>query len=103
MVRINWTFQAKDDLKDIAEYIAKDSVRYARLQVVRIRQRTSILKKQLHSGKVVSEINKFNIRELVEGNYRIIYKIVDENRVDILTVHHASRDLTRRKIRDPKS
>ncbi len=25
MVRINWTFQAKDDLKDIAEYISKDS------------------------------------------------------------------------------
>lgn len=35
MVRINWTFQAKDDLKAIADYIAKDSKRYAKLQVTR--------------------------------------------------------------------
>lgn len=33
MVRINWTFQAKSYLKDIAEYISKDSKLYAKRQV----------------------------------------------------------------------
>ncbi len=33
MVRINWTFQAQNDLKGIAEYISKDSKRYAKLQI----------------------------------------------------------------------
>ena len=33
MLRINWTFQAKGDLKDIAEYISKDSKWYAKFQV----------------------------------------------------------------------
>ena len=44
------------------------------------------------------EINRENIRELIEGNYRIIYKILEENKIDILTIHHSARDLTRRKI-----
>ncbi len=99
MVRINWTFQAKDDLKNIAEYISKDSKRYAKFQVTRLKTRTRILKTQTRSGKIVPEINRENIRELIEGNYRIIYKIVQENQIDILTIHHSSRDLTRRKIK----
>jgi toxin ParE1/3/4 len=99
MVRINWTFQAKDDLKAIAEYISKDSKRYAKLQVVRLKNRTRILKTQVHSGKIVNEINKENIRELIEENYRIIYKIVKNNRIDILTIHHSARDLKKREIK----
>ncbi len=98
MVQINWTFQSKDDLKSIAEYIAKDSKKYARLQILRIRQRTKILTSQIYSGKIVTEIDKQNIRELIEGNYRIIYSIITENRIDVLTVHHSSRDLTTREI-----
>ncbi len=74
MVRINWTLQAKNDLKDIAEYISKDSKRYAKLQVNRLKTRTRILKTQIRSGKIVSELNQENIRELIEGNYRIISK-----------------------------
>jgi len=98
MVQINWTLQSKDDLKSIAEYIAKDSKTYARLQIQRIRQRAKILNSQIYSGKIVPEMDKQNIRELIEGNYRIIYFIVNEERIDILTVHHSAKDLTRRKI-----
>ena len=98
MVRINWTIQAKNDLQDIAEYISKDSKKYAKLQILRITTRTRILKSQIYSGKITEEINQQNIRELIEGNYRIIYKIIDPERIDILTVHHSARDLYRRKI-----
>ncbi len=99
MVRINWTFQAKDDLRAIAEYISKNSKRYAELQVIRLKNRTRILKTQIRSGKIVPEINKENIRELIEGSYRIIYKIVKDSHIDILTIHHSARDLKRRKIK----
>lgn len=98
MVQIDWTFQAKDDLKNIAEYISKDSRKYARLQILRLRQRTKILTSHVYSGKMVPEIENPTIRELAEGNFRIIYKIVNEKRVVILTVHHSSRDLSRRKL-----
>jgi len=78
MVQINWTFQSKDDLKSIAEYIAKGSKKYARLQLLRIRQRTKIFTSQIYSGKIVPEIDMQNVRELIEGNFRIIYLIVNE-------------------------
>jgi len=97
MVRINWTFQAKNDLKDIVEYISKDSKLYAKRQVFKILNRTNILKSQNYSGRKVPEIQDENIREVIEGNYQIIYRVVNESRIDILTVHHSSRDLRKRK------
>jgi len=96
MVQINWTFQAKDDLKSITDYISRDSKLYAKLQIVRIRNRTRVLKSQVRLGKIVSEIDRKNIRELIEGRYRIIYKIVSKTRIDILTIHHSSRDLKKK-------
>jgi toxin ParE1/3/4 len=98
MVRINWTPQASDDLKGIADYISRDSVKYAKLQVYRIIQRTQILKSYSRAGNVTPELNNPIIRELMEGNYRIIYKLVSENQVDIITIHHSARDLGRRNL-----
>ena len=98
MVRINWTFQAKNDLKDIADYISKDSKLYAKRQVLKIRNRTNILKSNIHSGQNVPEIQDEDVRGIIEGNYRIIYRVVNETRIDILTVHHSARDLYRRKL-----
>ncbi|MCK4677559.1 MAG: type II toxin-antitoxin system RelE/ParE family toxin [Bacteroidales bacterium] len=66
-----------------------------------MKYRTRILNSQIYLGKIVPEIDKQNIRELVEGRYRIIYKIVSNNQIDILTVHHSARDLTKREIKIP--
>ena len=79
MVQINWTILAQNDLKDIFDYISKDSTKYAKLQIIRAIQRTQILKSQIYIGKSVSEIEQNEIREIIERNYRIIYKIVTEN------------------------
>jgi len=95
MVQINWTNQAKSNLKDISEYISKDSKLYAKRQVLKIRNRTIILMTQPYSGRVVPELQEEIIRELLEGNYRIIYKIVSNKRIDILTIHHTAKDLRR--------
>jgi len=98
MVRINWTLQSKSDLKQIADYISLNSKRYAKLQVLRIKSKTHILRTHILIGKVVREIENENIRELIEGRYRIIYKVISKTQIDILTVHHTARDLTKRKI-----
>lgn len=98
MVQINWTPNSLLDLKGIADYIKKDSQRYARITVERIKNSTEVLLNLPNSGGIVPEFNRSDLRQLIEGNYRIIYKIVDNNRVDILTIHHSSRDLIGRKI-----
>jgi toxin ParE1/3/4 len=79
MVEIRWLKEAKDDLKEIYDYISLDSKRYAKHQTEKLLKRTQILKNHIHIGKVVEEINKTDIREIIEGNYRIIYRIVNDN------------------------
>ena len=96
MVQISWLIEAQRDLKEIFEYIALDSSKYASLQIDRIYQKVALLKTQPLLGKVVPELENTSIREVVEGNYRIIYRVVDEKRLHILMVNHGARDLRRR-------
>lgn len=98
MVRINWTRSAVEDLKSISDYISRDSLRFAKIQVVKLKSRTKVLKTNPNLGRAVPEFANEQYRELIEGNYRIIYKIVDKERIDILTIHHAARDLTGRQV-----
>ncbi|PCJ87829.1 MAG: plasmid stabilization protein [Flavobacteriales bacterium] len=93
MVAVNWTDQAIEDIGNIAEFIAKDSLKYAKIQTQRFFERAEILEKHLKSGRIVPELNDESIRELILGNYRIIYKIVSETQIDILTVHHSRRPI----------
>ncbi|WP_339868811.1 type II toxin-antitoxin system RelE/ParE family toxin [uncultured Algoriphagus sp.] len=98
MVRVNWTNQAVNDLKEIAEYISKDSKRYAKIQIQRIRQRTHILKQYQLAGQKLEIFGELNIRQLVEGSYIILYRTRGDTQVDILTDHHSARDLNRRTL-----
>ncbi|MDR1517386.1 MAG: type II toxin-antitoxin system RelE/ParE family toxin [Dysgonamonadaceae bacterium] len=50
-----------------------------------------ILEQHPLAGKIVSEFNNKNIQELIRGNYRIVYKLVSEIDIDIITVHHSAR------------
>lgn len=91
MVEIKWTNHAILDLKDIFDYIAKDSKKYAYHQTQKIREKTNLLKKTPRIGKNVPELKRDDIRELIEGNYRIIYKIKNIERIDIVSVFHSAR------------
>ena len=98
MAKIVWTEQSVMELQDIFEYISKDSKRYAEDQVRRIKAKTLILKTNPESGRIVPEMGISRIRELIEGNYRIIYRILNKYSIEILTVHHSSRDFESRNL-----
>lgn len=91
MVEIIWTDNAIKDLIEIGEFIAKDSSKYAELTVSTLFDAPSILINHPSAGKMVPEFSSPKIRELINGNYRIVYRIVDYERIDILTVHNCSR------------
>ncbi len=76
MVEINWTKQSIEDINNIATFISKDSLKYAKIQVERTFLRTEILHSHLEAGKIVPETNNKMIRELLAGYYRIVYKII---------------------------
>jgi len=94
MVKLIWTDQAINDLGDIGDYIAENSEKYAKLTVKKLFERPDILKTFPQAGRIVPEKNDENVRELIEGNYRIIYEIVSADQINILTVYHSARDLT---------
>ena len=88
MVEIAWTDQAIADIQSIAGFISRNSEKYAGIQTERFFERVNILETLPLSGRVVPEANDKAIRELIEGNYRIIYFIVNKKRIDILTIHN---------------
>lgn len=93
MVRLIWTDQAIDDLEDIGDYIAETSERYAKRTVQKLYEKTDILKSYPRSGRIVAEKGAENVRELIEGSYRIIYEIKSSDLIYILTIHHSARNL----------
>lgn len=96
--RVYWTRQARADLRAIREHIARNAPATARAYVRKLRSKVGRLKQFPFSGEVVPEIGREDLREVLLGNYRIIYRL-SESRVDILAVFHGSRIFDERNIR----
>ena len=90
MVKVIWSELAIQDLKQIHEYIALDSKFYADRFIEKIITRVDQLESFHSSDRIVPEFNNEQIRELIEGNNRIVYKIYSDY-VGIARVHHAAR------------
>jgi toxin ParE1/3/4 len=50
-----------------------------------------LLEEHPRLGKRVPEFEDDSIRGLIRGSFRIVYHIVDDFRIDILTVHNCTR------------
>lgn len=96
MVEINWTEQSLVDIDNIAEFIAKDSLKYAQIQVQHFFDSVEHLQSQPKAGRIVPETNDTNIREIIVGFYRVIYLITSDKQIDIITIHHSKRLLNSR-------
>ena len=86
-MRIQWSPLAVDRVSEIADYIAQENPLAAEKWVRSVFSRVKQVKDFSESGRYVPEINRKDIRELLYGNYRIIYRI-DKKVVSILTVRH---------------
>lgn len=60
----------------------------------RVFEKTLVLRNQPMIGRVVPEFGTEEIRELIYGRYRIVYKIVDKKDIDIVTIHHSAQILS---------
>ena len=90
--KIIWTESAWRDLEEAANYIAKDSKYYAAALIRKARDTARSLATLSERGRIVSEFNNPEIRELFVGNFRLIYLI--KNRIIyILGFIHGARDL----------
>ena len=88
--RIVWSAAAVQDLTDIQAFIGRTSPRYASVAVQHLIDAVGRLEAFPESGRMVPELAEPGVREVVHGNYRVVYELRDE-RVEILTVFRASR------------
>lgn len=98
MVTIVWTEISIEDLREIYDFIAEDSIRYETITSNKIYNRAQIIASNVLIGRIVPEFNDPLIREVIEGNYRIIYRVKSEHKVDILRVYHSARRLREEKL-----
>jgi addiction module RelE/StbE family toxin len=92
-VKVYWTDTAVKHLSAIYAYIAQNSPQYAARVVDRLTRRSEQIANFPLSGRIVPEFETEQIREVIEGSYRIIYYIKPDQ-IDVLAVIHGSQQIT---------
>jgi len=88
---VTWSREAGENLVEIEEFIARDSVeRAVRFVDALVDHTEAILTDNPRSGRTVPEIGNSNFRELIYRGYRVVYRL-NEDRIEILTVFEGHR------------
>ncbi len=91
-MKVHWTDPSVEHLQAIHAYIARNSPQYALRVVDRLTRRSRQIADFPLSGRVVPEFEFSQIREVLEGSYRIIYRIRPDQ-IDVLAVIHAAQEI----------
>ena len=87
---LRWTDRARRDLLAIGRYIARDNPATARQWVERLRERARQAATAPHTGRMVPELRREDIREVFLRTYRIVYRVREQG-IDVLTVFEGHR------------
>ena len=91
-IKIVYSKIASKDLHEIYEFIRRDSLFYAKKEINDIRAAIKKLKINTYRCKVFSDLDELT-RELIFKNYRIIYEILPDIQINIVTIHHHARSI----------
>ena len=93
--QVLWTHTAQQDLTEIIEYIAQDSIADALAILQKLETKAALLITLPNRGRVVPELLHTGIsqyRELVSAPWRIVYR-VENKQILIMAVLDSRRDL----------
>jgi toxin ParE1/3/4 len=89
-----WTRPALDGPLAITQYIMADNPSAARAFADNIKVKVGRLRTFPESGRVVPEFPSSGLREVLIGDYRVIYRFLKSTqKVQVLAVHHGARSL----------
>jgi toxin ParE1/3/4 len=91
MAEVIWTIKAVEQVEQIGSFIEKDSPFQARRVVQLIVRETRKLREYPRIGKMIPEVQEDRYRELRVFSYRILYKILDDDRIAVVGVVHGYR------------
>lgn len=93
--QVLWTDTAQQDLTEIVEYIAQDSLDEALAILHKLETKAALLVTLPNRGRIVPELLHTGIsqyREFISSPWRIIYR-VESQRVMVMAVLDSRRDL----------
>lgn len=90
MTSLFWTYRARRDLRDIFRFIAREHPIAARRWIVRLRASARSVAEAPLKGRRVPEIERDDVREVIVGAYRIVYRVL-ANAIHVLTVFEGHR------------
>ena len=86
-MKVRWTARAEARLDAIHAHIAQDDPDAALRIVHEVLRRSAQMAAFPNSGRRVADFAREDVRELIEGKYRIVYRIRTDC-IDVLTVIH---------------
>ena len=92
-MKVLWTESALTQLQAIHDYLAQTSPEYALRIVDRLTKRSIQIAAFPFSGRMVPEYELNEVREVIEGPYRVIYLIGQAtDQLEVLAIIHTSRE-----------
>jgi toxin ParE1/3/4 len=91
VITLSWTERAQNDLAAIDAFVSRDSPAYASVVVRKLLAAVDRLHYFPESGRFVPEFANPSVREVVQPPYRIVYRIVSDLEIHVLTVHHGAQ------------
>jgi toxin ParE1/3/4 len=89
-MNVVWADRALKTLAKIHSKLTEDSPEVANRIIDEILKRGDQIASFPYSGRKVTFYNRNDIRELIEGKYRIIYRVRQE-RIEIINIFHTSQ------------
>lgn len=96
-MKVLWTEQALSRLVEIEDFVSADDPAAAVRLIARLVDRGESLMRLWQRGRRLPEMPSSPLRELVEGNYRIVYR-ARKSSIEILTVFEGHQRLRRSDI-----
>jgi toxin ParE1/3/4 len=91
-MKIVWSPLALERASEIVDYIAQDKPSAAINWIDTVFSKVELLALSPEMGRVVPEIGNIQFRELIYGNYRIIYRFY-KKQIFVLTIRHGKQIL----------
>ena len=98
-MRVIWAPVALDRAEEAALFIAADRPGAAAKWIDGLFDAVGKLSAFPEKGRMVPEVGRSDIREVLYGKYRVVYRL-EEKRLFILTVRHQRRHFSDRTLRE---
>lgn len=96
-MRVRWSPEAQQRLREITAFIAKDSPQAALKESIRLVERSMQLAEPPLLGHRMREYPSDDVRELLERSYRLIY-LVEGEAIVIIAVMHYRQQLPKKAV-----